>query len=292
SRAKSGDLGSSHALAWLWDGIAEPILSALGITEPPADDDWPHVWWIPTGLLTRFPLHAAGRHGGSSFETVLDRVLSSYGSSVKAIIHARQRPLVISSSSSALVVAMDSTPECSPLPFASKELKMLLGIYKSMAISALEVGRRVNDVMSQMLQCEIFHFAGHGQTDNHDPSKSNLILEDGKLMVANLLEQNLRKNSPFLAYLSACGTGRVHNERFFDESIHLISAFQLAGFRHVIGTLWEVNDRLCVDMARITYEEIRDSGMTDKSVCLGLHKAARELRRRSSSAQTNTASKG
>ncbi|EMT65582.1 Putative 30S ribosomal protein S17P-like protein [Fusarium odoratissimum] len=268
------------------------VALALGITEPPADDNWPHVWWIPTGLLTRFPLHAAGRHGGSSFETVLDRVMSSYGSSVKAIIHARQRPLVISSSSSALVVAMDSTPECSPLPFASKELKMLLGIYKSMAISALEVGRRVNDVMSQMLQCEIFHFAGHGQTDNHDPSKSNLILEDGKLMVANLLEQNLRKSSPFLAYLSACGTGRVHNERFFDESIHLISAFQLAGFRHVIGTLWEVNDRLCVDMARITYEEIRDSGMTDKSVCLGLHKAARELRQRLSNAQTNTASKG
>jgi hypothetical protein len=93
---------------------------------------------------------------------------------------------------------------------------------------------------------------------------------------------NIRRHSPFLAYLSACGTGQIRDERFVDESIHLISACQLAGFRHVIGTLWEVNDELCVDMARITYEGMRDGmrdgSMTDASVCQGLHNATRELR--------------
>ena len=70
------------------------------------------------------------------------------------------------------------------------------------------------------------------------------------------------------------------DERFFDESIHLISAFQLVGFRHVIGTLWEVNNDLCVEMARITYEGIKNGGMEDDFVCRGLHKATRELRDR------------
>jgi hypothetical protein len=110
-----------------------------------------------------------------------------------------------------------------------------------------------------------------------------LLLEDGKsdpLTVATLLDINLRQRSPFLAYLSAYGTGRIKDESFVDESIHLISACQLAGFRHVVGTLWEVNDKLCVDMARITYEEMRDGDMTDESVCLGLYKATRELRDR------------
>lgn len=97
-------------------------------------------------------------------------------------------------------------------------------------------------------------------------------------MVSSLLDINIRKQSPFLAYLSACGTVQVRDTRFLDESIHLISAFQLAGFRHAIGTLWEVNDELCVDMARITYEGMRDGGMTDKSVCQGLHNATRVLR--------------
>ncbi|KAF2189925.1 hypothetical protein K469DRAFT_519559, partial [Zopfia rhizophila CBS 207.26] len=64
----------------------------------------------------------------------------------------------------------------------------------------------------------------------------------------------------------------------FDESIHLISACQLAGFRHVTGTLWDVNDESCVDMAKTTYQEIIHGGLTDESVCLGLHKATRKLR--------------
>jgi hypothetical protein len=127
----------------------------------------------------------------------------------------------------------------------------------------------------------VFHFAGHGYTDEDDSWKSYLLLEDGKsdpFTVANLLDLNLRERSPFLAYLSACGTGRIKGERFSDENIHLISACQLAGYRHVVGTLWEVKDEICVDMARITYEGIRDRGMTDESVAWGLHKAARELR--------------
>jgi CHAT domain-containing protein len=44
--------------------------------------------------------------------------------------------------------------------------------------------------------------------------------------------------------------------------IHLVSAFQLAGFRHVIGTLWEVSDPHCVGIAIVIYETLRDEGMT------------------------------
>lgn len=112
-----------------------------------------------------------------------------------------------------------------------------------------------------------FHSARHGKIDQKDPSQSSLLLEDGPPTVATLLEMNLRKWSPFLAYLSACSTGQIEDERFFDESIHLISAYQLVGFRYVIGTLWEVNDGSCVDITRITYEVMRDGGMTDEPVC-------------------------
>jgi hypothetical protein len=106
-------------------------------------------------------------------------------------------------------------------------------------------------------------------------------LEDEKadpLAVATLLEMKLYDDLSFLAYLSASGTGRIGNEKFLDESIHLISAFQLAGFRHVIGTLWEVNDEVCVDVARIIHEGIRDGHMTDESLCEGLHNAVRKPR--------------
>jgi hypothetical protein len=55
---------------------------------------------------------------------------------------------------------------------------------------------------------------------------------------------------------------------------------QLVGFRHAVGTLWEVLDRYCVDVAMVMYEAIRDEGMTDIAVCRGLHHTVRSLRDR------------
>ncbi|PQE18220.1 TPR domain-containing protein [Rutstroemia sp. NJR-2017a WRK4] len=240
----NANLGNPRTLKWLWDVVVQPILDALGFTQLPSDDSWPHIWWIPTGPLSKFPLHAAGYHGRSSTESTLNRVISSYSSSIKAVIHGRRHPVlnvIPYTPTKALLVAMQDTPNQNSLHFAKEETK----------------------------------------TNEDDPSQSSLLLRDGRLRVANILETDLRKHSPFLAYLSACGTGQIKDEKFFDESIHLISAYQLAGFRHVVGTLWEVNDESCVDIARVTYEVIRDRGMTDESVSLGLHKAIRELRDRS-----------
>ncbi|CAH0051566.1 unnamed protein product [Clonostachys solani] len=281
-KSRRGSLGTPEILEWLWDFIAGPVLDALTFTQPPLDNDWPHVWWIPTGPLSKFPLHAAGRHEESSGNTVLDRVISSYSPSIKAIINGRRRSdQTATQMGSSLLVSMEHTPGYSNLPYATDEIAMLHDLHKSFALNPLEPGRRYQDITSHLAACRIFHFAGHGFSHTDDPSKSELLVEDrdtNPLTVATLLEMNLRQNPPFLAYLSACGTGRIRDESFFDESIHLISAFQLAGFRHVIGTLWEVNDEMCVDMARLTYEGIRDGGMTDDSVCRGLHHASRELR--------------
>jgi tetratricopeptide (TPR) repeat protein len=280
-KVQSGSLGSPMVLEWLWDVAANPILDALGFLQPPFGDNWPHVWWVPTGPLSKFPFHAAGHHSSRSAEAVIDRVMSSYSPSIKAIIHGRRRHITPSSAARALLVAMQDTPGHSRLPFADKEVAILHDLCRQNGFDPVEPGRRRQDVISQLPSCKIFHFAGHGHTDTTDPSQSHLLLDDWRsapLTVATLLETNLREGSPFLAYLSACGTGQVKDDKSVDESIHLISACQLAGFRHVIGTLWEVNDESCVDVARITYGEIWNGDMTDASVCRGLHKAIRELR--------------
>lgn len=56
---------------WKWKKIASPILDKLGYSQPPVDDNWPHVWWIPTGDFSRFPIHIAGLH----FENFTDNVI-------------------------------------------------------------------------------------------------------------------------------------------------------------------------------------------------------------------------
>ena len=286
---KTKGIEKLESLRWLWRTVARPILDAIGLEAVPPDGVWPRIWWVPTGALSKFPIHAAGdysiepRSGGS----VLDRAISSYSTSIKALVHNRnefaQPRSRDSGNKSVTLVAMRHTPQLSSLKFAVEEVDQVEALCKSMGLQTnrpVPVGKHV---ISALEECDIFHFAGHGLTDYGDPSKSCLLLEDWKnnpLTVARLFETNLYSKKPFLAFLSACGTGRVRQDSHADEGLHLISGCQLAGFRHVIGTLWEVNDKMCVEMALETYDWIRQKGITDASVSEALHNASRELRAR------------
>ncbi|KAK4071592.1 hypothetical protein Purlil1_13349 [Purpureocillium lilacinum] len=278
------ELKTLKTLEWLWDAIVCPVLNILGFIGPPADSQWPHVWWVPTSTLTRFPLHAAGHHLRRTGETAIDRVVSSYASSIKAIIRSRQRPHQAQKTGetlNAVAVAMKTTPKQTPLKHATDEIDTVVAVCESMGLPYVRPRPFKADVSSALKACSIFHFAGHGSTHPTEPLESQLLLDDWDqepLTVASLLETNLSAKAPFLAYLSACGTGQVLDDGSVDESIHLANAFQLAGFRHVIGTLWSVDDELCVAMAKMTYEFLRDEGMEDEMVSRGLHRATRTLR--------------
>ncbi|KAF0637147.1 hypothetical protein FPSE5266_04381 [Fusarium pseudograminearum] len=279
------DRGSLETLEWLWNVIVSPVLNAMNFTQTPADHGLPHIWWIPTGRLVEFPLHAAGYHLNGGLKTALDRVVSSYTPSVKTLIHSRrqQGPKIQGHVKRNLVlVAMESTPEQGHLDYAAEEIQSIRDVTKGLTmILAKEPPTVKNDVLSALGSCSIFHFAGHGGTDSLNPLESRLLLSDWKadpLSVENILDINLGREMPFLAYLSACGTSRIRTAGFVDEAIHMTSAFQLAGFQHVIGTLWDVSDRTCVDMARVTYEGLLKAGLSDESVSRSLHNATRELR--------------
>jgi hypothetical protein len=282
-KAQKGNLDRRTVLEWLWDVVAGPVLDALGFANSTSDDLLPHVRWIPTGALSRFPLHAAGYHEDGSFKTVLDRVMSSYSSSVKTILNTHPAPVTPSTSAHALLVAVDNVPGNTSLPFAGDEVDIVRGLCETMELKPIISDGDKGEMIKYLPQCRIFHFAGHGYTNSEDPLMSYLLLGAGKsdsITVATLLDMNVHEYQPFLAYLSACGTGRINKEEFIDESIHLISACKLAGFRHVIGTLWEVEDEVCLDVARVTYRCMLAGGMTDESVCLGLHEATKTLRDR------------
>lgn len=45
-----------------------------------------------------------------------------------------------------------------------------------------------------------------------------------------------------------------------DGGIHIASGFQLAGFSHVLATLWESNDAACRQVAREFYRGLFGSG--------------------------------
>ncbi len=73
------DVKLSVFLKDLWKWIALPVLDDLGYNSAPQEaSGWPHVWWISTGVLCLYPIHAAGVGLHSKKNNVMNRVISSY----------------------------------------------------------------------------------------------------------------------------------------------------------------------------------------------------------------------
>jgi CHAT domain-containing protein len=67
--------------------------------------------------------------------------------------------------------------------------------------------------------------------------------------------------------------------RLADEVIHLASAFQFAGYRHVIATLWPIGDWPAATFAADVYNILCKTG--EDGAAKAVHAAVRRIRRRS-----------
>ncbi|KAF9767352.1 hypothetical protein IL306_000094 [Fusarium sp. DS 682] len=155
----------------------------------------------------------------------------------------------------------------------------------------LRLQDQTRDAVLAKLVAQIFHYAGHGRSNPFDPSQSGLVLEDALLTVSDLQGHTMADKMPFLGYLSACFTAANDVQDLVDEGIHLLGACQLAGFRHLIGALWQVHDDACVKMAELVYDGLAAEGMTDQSVCASLHNALVRFRDTWVAEQNSTATR-
>ncbi|KAI5918893.1 CHAT domain-containing protein [Camillea tinctor] len=282
-------IGCNQILQWLWDSIASPILSALEMDHPPVEGNpWPRICWIPTGALCRLPLHAAGYHKGSMDNTVLNRAISSYSATGKALIYSHQNKVRAAEQVwddptrrgllSALLVSMPTTSRLRRLPGAETEIagiQHFLNQIPSLTVTSLSMPSK-EVVMESLSHSHIFHFAGHGVLDKRDISKSALIMSDEHLTVADLLSLKLHTRPPLLAYLSACSTGIDGSSSLFDQGMHLVAACQVAGFQNVIGTFWKVWDQFCIKIALEVYKKLCEQ--PEMALSEALHVAVRKGR--------------
>src|SRR5258707_153260 len=82
---------------------------------------------------------------------------------------------------------------------------------------------------------------------------------------------------------SPCETA-VTTANLANEAVHLTGAFQLAGYQHVVGTLWQVGDLASTELARDFYTALtapgRRSVIDVSRAAVALHHATRRLRDR------------
>jgi tetratricopeptide (TPR) repeat protein len=248
----------TDVLAWLWDAVVEPVIQAL----PPAVSPR-RVWWVPTGVLGLLPMHAAGHPGQPG---ALDTLVSSFIPSLRALRDARRRP--VPRERRGLVVAMRYTDGQPDLPGAAAEAASLPG-------NRLQDAEAVANSVREALNSSTWsHFACHAVADPVSPSEGGLLLHDGILRLPEI--GGLRLAEAELAYLSACSTAN-YGVRHADEVLHLASAFQMAGFRHVVATLWPVRDTIAAEAARTFYQLLPDGPVVGDAATV-LNRVTRGLR--------------
>lgn len=276
-------------LLWLWDAAVGPVLEELQL----GDNSRTRIWWIGVGPLGMAPFHAAGDHSPGSTRNTLSRVISSYIPTIKALSYARQKKLEFGGPDSRLLlIAMPTTPTKNDLKNAIPEVERIGRVVKGQA-DRLDCPS-ADQVLEKLPSYHAIHFACHGISDAQKPSNSHLLLEKhdpsgpgskpgtlDRLTVRTISTRLANIKNAQLAYHSACSTADNPSVVLADESIHIASGFQLAGFSHVLATLWESKDEACLQVAGDFYELLFNGQIAvegHRKISSAFHHAVKKLR--------------
>jgi tetratricopeptide (TPR) repeat protein len=281
------DDGFRQFLIQIWLNCVRLVLEELGIYKKGHVGELPRIWWLGSGNASSLPFHAAGEHLVGSTENTISWVISSYIPTIKTLRHSKDRMKRSVETNSALLITMPKTAGKADLPGVKMETMAIRNTIQHLfAIRELDLPRR-DAVLEILGDCNLVHFACHGYSNPLDPSDSFLALsgnsdtEIERLSVHDILEISLSR--AWLAYLSACSTAQIETPVLMDENIHLASSFLVAGFGHVIASMWPSDDYICTQVASAFYHNLTCSFGQDnknRAVAAALHAAVKDIRLR------------
>ncbi len=265
-----------EGLQWLWDAIVGPVLTHLGLTESPVDKPLGRMWWLPSTLLNFMPLHAAEDRSDTGVAvSALDLVISSYTPTVRSLLRAREeRGRAIDPAAGPLVVAMPNTPGMVELPGAREDAEYLKKKFSGAVTLSNEQAMK-NVVLDKLPKHPWVHFSCHGDSDRMNPSASHLFVAGAEELT--VLEVSRKRVDGEFAFLAACRTSQS-GLALVDEAVHLASAFQLAGYRHVLAAMWPIADEVAQMISCSVYTEISAGGPSVERAAAILHDAVRKVR--------------
>ena len=208
-----------------------------------------------------------------------DIVISSYTPSVTALLKThKEQP---SSEFKLLAVAQPSTPGQRRLDNTTlevAEIRKHIGSHSMMELQGADA--TVEQVIEGLSNCGWVHLACHGSQNRSDPTKSALMLEDGRLEIGRITRSVLPNTAEF-AFLSACQTASG-DETLSEEAVHLAASMLFVGYRSVIATMWSIKDKDAPVVADEVYHHLLSVEQPDSTqAARALHHAVARLRRES-----------
>lgn len=269
-------------LEWLWVAIVEPIVQKLKLREnvsPKASAKLPLLRWIPTGIFSQVPLHAAGRYTGSKAAHISQYAVSSYLPSIHFATSASRRPVSDTDIplNSLLTISM---PETEPTPEgkladidAEREHRRILASLQGQFHVNQLIQPEWGTLESLLTHVRLAHFSCHGLPHATDPTLSRLVIwleQQRPLTVAAI--RKLTIPGARLAFISACHsasdrsglTADPEADSSADEVVHVARAFQLAGFPTVVGTMWHAYQESAIEISGYFYRYLADEWKEEK----------------------------
>ncbi|MEA2560150.1 MAG: hypothetical protein QOH06_1654 [Acidobacteriota bacterium] len=168
--------------------------------------------------------------------------------------------------------AVQRGPGLAPLPFSGQEVKAIADLYPQ---AEVYLGRDATEERVKSLgpEARLVHFACHGLLDERFPLNSALALtvpeqgaegQDNGLLQAWEIFESVRLDAD-LVTLSACGTA-LGREMGGEGLVGLTRAFQYAGARSVLASLWSVSDASTARFMQSFYGHLRNGETKDEAL--------------------------
>jgi CHAT domain-containing protein len=259
--------GPLHAVPWA------ALVRELPAQDPPKDRDWQFfVEWKPFAVALSATVwaelkHSRGRLDSDSKGEQAARAspvlpIAAFGDPVfRPGLLPEPPPLAGARVAGALRRGLDH----SPLPFSRREVESIAQIFPGQVATFLGSEATEERAKSLPRSTRIVHFATHGFADERFPMNSGLMLttpdlrdehaEDGFLQAWEIFER-VRLDAD-LVVLSACDSGRG-KELGGEGLLSLTRAFQFAGARAVVASLWQVADEGSADLMTRFYRHLKN----------------------------------
>jgi len=142
------------------------------------------------------------------------------------------------------------------LLYSEREVARLASLYRD-PVTLLGPHATPMAVSAQLATCDLAHLSAHAVVDEGDGHLSALLLspsgaDGGNLYAGDLMKLSLPRLR--LVFLAGCSTS--HASTGFGDVRSLAAAFQMAGARNVIGSLWDADDSTSATLTSRFYREL------------------------------------
>jgi hypothetical protein len=193
---------------------------------------------------------------------------------------AKGRPILPPEATLRMLVVEDPTGDLAGAQSEGDQLTRLFQANRGHVVTLKGSDASRTNILSELGSgnYDLLHYAGHADFVESSPQQSGLILNDGKLTGADLLEVG---KAPHMIFLNACESGRMRGPTSSDArathfigQVGLAEGFLLSGIANFIGTYWPVNDLAALRFAHSFYTNL----LTGNSLSASMREARQVAR--------------